>query len=279
MTKKLLICGSRHASTDLIKKAITLTQKAISKNIAIICGDADGIDETVINVCNAQKYANITVYGAKNHRRKTEFGSNEVVYGSYTKRDVVMVNNAHKVVCVWNGTSKGTKRNYDHALKSKKHAVLIEDPRKAKVVELLPDSPKCKVINKQSQKKSLSNTVYIGRPRHKTNEHYGNPFSHKKGTKAMVMVRDRDEAVQLFDYWLSLPFNSFVDKIDVNLQVPGWFDKLKSEEDRRQWILSQIPILANRIKKTKKDLFLACWCSPKACHGDVLASKVNDLLK
>lgn len=35
---------------------------------------------------------------------------------TYKRRDEVLVNNSDKVMCIWNGTSKGTKAAYDFAL-------------------------------------------------------------------------------------------------------------------------------------------------------------------
>ena len=29
----------------------------------------------------------------------------------------------------------------------------------------------------------------------------------------------------------------------------------------------------------EKDIALACWCAPKACHGDVIASFLNDSIE
>lgn len=57
--------------------------------------------------------------------------------------------------------------------------------------------------------------------------------------------------------------------------------KLKREADReavlaqyREWLMSQ-PELIERAKRELKGKVLACWCAPKACHGDVLAEIAN----
>lgn len=41
-----------------------------------------------------------------------------------------------------------------------------------------------------------------------------------------------------------------------------------------EWLLSQ-PELVLQVKSTLKGRVLACWCSPEACHGDVLSRVAN----
>jgi len=88
--------------------------------------------------------------------------------------------------------------------------------------------------------------VYIGRGQGSI---FGNPFTHKEGTQAAVVVGSREEAVQAFRDWLA-----GVAYQDV-------------EPERRQAILDAIPTLRGKV--------LACWCAPLACHGDVLAELAN----
>jgi len=78
--------------------------------------------------------------------------------------------------------------------------------------------------------------VYIGRP-----SKWGNPFSHLEGTKAKFKVATREEAIQKYVEWLE----------------------------------TQDELLAC-IKVELKGKVLGCWCSPKACHGDVLVALAND---
>lgn len=72
--------------------------------------------------------------------------------------------------------------------------------------------------------------VYIGRP-----SKWGNPYSHKPGTKAEIQVATREEAISKY----------------------------------REWILSRPELLAALHELRGK--VLGCWCKPAACHGDVLA--------
>ena len=45
-------------------------------------------------------------------------------------------------------------------------------------------------------------------------------------------------------------------------------------EKYRQLVLSK-PRFVEQIRKELKGKVLACWCKPKACHGDVLAEIAN----
>lgn len=71
--------------------------------------------------------------------------------------------------------------------------------------------------------------IYIGR-----GSKWGNPFTHKSGTKAQYIVSSREEAIEKYrEYILSKPE-----------------------------LLKDLPELAGKR--------LGCFCKPKACHGDVL---------
>jgi len=86
--------------------------------------------------------------------------------------------------------------------------------------------------------------VYIGRPSDPkiTIEHFGNPFTHKSGTKALIVLPTREDAIQAHLDWIS---------------GIKWLD---IEPDRRKWILDNLHLL--------KDKVIACWCAPLSCHGD-----------
>lgn len=77
--------------------------------------------------------------------------------------------------------------------------------------------------------------VYIGRP-----SKWGNPFSHKDGTKAQYRVATRAEAVAQYE----------------------------------QWIRTQPELIASLGELEGKTL--GCWCKPQACHGDVLVKLVKE---
>lgn len=80
--------------------------------------------------------------------------------------------------------------------------------------------------------------VYIGR-----GSRWGNPFTHKQGTKAKWIVGSVEEAIQKYVEWLS------------------------DQED----LLIDIHELRGKV--------LGCWCKFKGnelCHGDVLAELANN---
>lgn len=81
--------------------------------------------------------------------------------------------------------------------------------------------------------------VYVGRP-----SHFGNPFSHKKGTLAQFHVASVEDAVREYENWV-----------------------------RNQ------PSLVAKIKRELKDKTLGCWCKhsgDEPCHGDVLVKIANE---
>lgn len=69
---------------------------------------------------------------------------------------------------------------------------------------------------------------------------WGNPFSHKDNTLAKYKTASRNEAVERY----------------------------------REYILNK-PELLECLHELKGKV-LGCWCSPKACHGDVLAELVEE---
>ncbi len=77
--------------------------------------------------------------------------------------------------------------------------------------------------------------IYIGRP-----SYWGNPFSHKEGTKAQFRVATREEAIRSFE----------------------------------EWFLAR-PDMVSRARVELRGKILGCWCKPLACHGDVLARIAN----
>lgn len=85
--------------------------------------------------------------------------------------------------------------------------------------------------------KSSEYDTYIGRP-----SIFGNPFSHKKGTQAKVVVATREDAVEKYRQW-----------VEGQIKIPGL-----------------TPPTMEQVKELKGKV-LGCWCSPLACHGDILA--------
>ena len=68
---------------------------------------------------------------------------------------------------------------------------------------------------------------------------WGNPFSHLSDTLADFKVSSREAAIEAYENWI--------------LQQAD--------------LLADLPELKGKI--------LGCWCSPKACHGEVLVRLAN----
>lgn len=93
-------------------------------------------------------------------------------------------------------------------------------------------------MNKVVHCKKQAYDVYIGRP-----SKWGNPFSHKTGTKAKYKTDTRAEAIEKY----------------------------------RDWILHGAgKHLLNDMHELKGKT-LGCWCSPLPCHGDILAQLIDEL--
>lgn len=99
-----------------------------------------------------------------------------------------------------------------------------------------------------AQAKAEGRYVYIGRPSAGRPWGFGNPFSYKNDTKAMVIV---DNPIKAFRLWL----------------LGDAYTALMQEE--RRWILKQLPSL--------KGYVLGCFCAPSKCHGDVLKEMIDTM--
>ena len=98
----------------------------------------------------------------------------------------------------------------------------------------------CQVVNRKHMSVNMNDPdiVYIGR-----GSIWGNPFSHKAGTKAIWKVKTRDEAVDNYRSYLW----SAITEGDVTLEM------LKELDGKR----------------------LACYCAPLKCHGDIIKRAVQ----
>lgn len=94
---------------------------------------------------------------------------------------------------------------------------------------ILTPPEKTKVVHCKREKFD----IYIGRP-----SEWGNPFTHKAGTAAEIVVGSREEAIEEYRKHLIKQIRSG----EVTLQ--------------------QLQELQGKV--------LGCWCHPKPCHGDIL---------
>lgn len=83
----------------------------------------------------------------------------------------------------------------------------------------------------------------------------GNPYTEKplKGTLAIYKVRNRDEAIDRYDTYFDLKYNS---DEEFKLLIDDMYEKYKRGED----------------------IYLECYCHPMSCHGDVIKRKIESRL-
>jgi len=103
-----------------------------------------------------------------------------------------------------------------------------------------------KVIHKKNTNK-YENVLYIGR-----GSDLGNPYTSIQGreTKAEYVVSSREESIESFRGYL--------------------IKCIEEKEEKVCSMMNQIYTLA-----TKGDVYLACYCKPKSCHGDVIKEIVE----
>ncbi len=106
------------------------------------------------------------------------------------------------------------------------------------------------VYNITKEEHNGSNVYYCGR-----GSCLGNPFTHikDKETKALYIVKDRDEAISRYSDYFDTMYGSNVKFTKV---VDEIYEKYKSGED----------------------VWLGCYCKPLACHGDIIADKLRKKL-
>lgn len=93
----------------------------------------------------------------------------------------------------------------------------------------------CKVVNKGTEHFD----VYIGR-----GSKWGNPYTHKDGTKALHKLDNLDSAIESYRDYIT--------------------------KGEGKWLLDHLNELEGKI--------LGCYCKPKPCHGDILVELVNQNL-
>lgn len=105
------------------------------------------------------------------------------------------------------------------------------------------------VVNKYKHTPT-DNDIYIGR-----GSPLGNPFSHLKSKfDDVITVGSREEAIKLYSTYLGI--------------------KILYEQDHI--IIKAINEIITKV--SKGDVNLVCFCSPKLCHGIVIAKLVKNLM-
>ncbi len=97
------------------------------------------------------------------------------------------------------------------------------------------------------------NNFYIGRSKH--GNPLGNPFTHNgvKTNIAKLSLKTREDAIEAFRIY----FNKMYGK---DPELTKAFDEIYEHY------------------KNGEDVYLQCFCKPKACHGDVIAEELQKKL-
>ena len=119
---KTFIAGSKsihYLSDDTIQEL----NKIIQHGDTVLIGDCRGADAAVQEYFADSGYKNVIVYVSGNNVRNN-IGGWEVRYISvcyetkgydfYIQKDIAMVESADRGLMLWDGKSKGTKRNIEH---------------------------------------------------------------------------------------------------------------------------------------------------------------------
>ena len=131
---KVFISGSIKIRT-LPQAAKEKLNNIINKNLTVLVGDANGIDKEVQNYLNSFNYRNVIVYYAGNNLRNN-LGQWEtynvpslgkVGREMYTLKDIQMALDSDYGLMIWDGQSKGTKKNIDEMLNQGKHFYVIQN--------------------------------------------------------------------------------------------------------------------------------------------------------
>lgn len=123
-----MISGSRKTTESMLFYCYSVVDRAKANGWEIICGDASGIDAACWWRC-VEIDTPFTVYGTKatprNEAPMTNYKLFQAVEGqsdgrNYTDRDRFMGDMADRVMCIWNGESKGTIAVAEYARKQGK---------------------------------------------------------------------------------------------------------------------------------------------------------------
>lgn len=131
---KVLITGSRGMSQEMELAVTYAVHRIYEQHHTVICGDAEGVDNLVIEKCDLWRVF-VNVYGAYNKIKRTSSQSSNstatITTGDYLARDRRMAEVCDMCIAIWDCSSRGTKYTYDYCLKLSKPAVIYAIPPNA----------------------------------------------------------------------------------------------------------------------------------------------------
>lgn len=116
---KTIIAGSRSISDyNLIKRILNTVNKDIGIT-TVVSGTANGVDKM------GERWA------VENHLPVEFFPADWDKYGKSAgpKRNIQMAENSDALVCIWDGSSKGSKHMYEHMASLNKLCYLFNVPK------------------------------------------------------------------------------------------------------------------------------------------------------
>ncbi len=135
---KVFIAGSRKIS----RLSVEVHQKLdaiIARNLAIVIGDAAGVDKTVQQYLQAKGYRDVEVFcsGTRCRNNVGDWPTRQVAVNSsrrdfnfYAAKDVRMSEEASFGIMIWDGESAGTLMNVLRLIKRTKNVVDFEAPKR-----------------------------------------------------------------------------------------------------------------------------------------------------
>ena len=105
----------------------------------------------------------------------------------------------------------------------------------------------------QEDHTSEDNNWYIGRSKH--GNPLGNPFTHngKRSNLAKLSFKTREEAINAYRIYFEKAYGK-------DTELTNAFDEIYEHY------------------KNGEDIWLACFCKPEPCHGDVIAEELQKKL-
>lgn len=107
----VVIFGSRSVKR-LPDQAIASLERIMLLSLEVLIGDAPGVDQLVIKWFEDHGYQKVTIFHAYHLRVDSNYPAYRIK-GSYTKRDKFMCDRARWGLAIWDGASKGSRRNID----------------------------------------------------------------------------------------------------------------------------------------------------------------------
>lgn len=132
---KIFIAGSREISVLDDYTQVKL-DSICSKGYDVLIGDCYGVDALVQSYLSSRKYEKVTVYAsigiARNNLgnwnvRRTQPPKGIYGYRLYEMKDMAMADDADFGFMIWNGKSRGTKKNIER-LRQQGKKVLVHLP-------------------------------------------------------------------------------------------------------------------------------------------------------